>query len=157
MVVGRVVVRMSNGKQLLTSNRMPWLTRQSGEIPRFVEILILKAQYTYVSWSFFSRGIYFNTITIPVVDGCVFLSLVLFFWEIRPLPLYLPSYNTRCRWEWLRWLSFTFFASILFVVTMWHREKTSRPKDRKGFVEGNYFETNFPLEFFLSPLHGLHQ
>ena len=36
----------------------------------------------------------------------------------------------RCLW----WLLFTFFGSILFVVTMTHQESTPRPKHKRGFV-----------------------
>jgi hypothetical protein len=41
---------------------------------------------------------------------------------------------------------FSFFGSILFVVIMWHHERTSRLKHgRRGYVGGNHSWTNFIL------------
>ena len=37
---------------------------------------------------------------------------------------------------------FTFFGSILFVLTMWQRERTSRPKHGAGFV-GTLRQTSY--------------
>lgn len=44
----------------------------------------------------------------------------------------LPNYNTR----WVVLVSA--FDLDLFVVTMWHLEKTSRPKHARGIIGGNY-------------------
>lgn len=83
-----------------------------------------------------------KTMTVSVVDGYRLLSLVLFL-RVRCIDdnhnhSYGPNYNTRCSWEWLRWLYFTFFGSILFIVPMWHWERTSRAKHGRGSVGGNW-------------------
>ena len=81
-----------------------------------------------------------------VGDACRLLPLVVFFKGKGGIRCsndyynhnfsYLPNYGTRCSWESLQWLRFTFCGPIVFVVTMWHRERTLGPKHGSGFVGG---------------------
>ena len=83
-----------------------------------------------------------NTTTVLGIDGCRLLLIWFYPWEIRKenVQWWQPSQpqiflqgvvGSSCDGS-------SYFGSILFVVTIWHQERTSRPKYGRVFVGGSY-------------------